>query len=403
MPSLPNGLGLFAASVFFLCAALCVAPDGGIRVAHGDEPAGRLAPIPATSRADDRIDPMRPVRLSASERERLFEQAARDAEPLERQALQLRRLADLLRPSVVHIDAAKRLSRPRGGRTTESEAGSGVIAEIGGRMVVITNRHVVQGAELEAVTIRLEDGREMRPRRSWSDAGTDLAVLELAADDLEPARLAGVDAVRTGDTVLAIGSPFGLAHSVTLGIVSAKGRRDLELGEGAVRFQDFIQTDAAINPGNSGGPLVNLRGEVVGLNTAIASNSGGSEGIGFAIPISMVLFVAEQLVEHGTVTRAYLGVALDREFTQPEAHQLGMVRPVGARVESVTAGAPAAKAGIRTNDVILEFDGAAIADDDHLMAVVGMTRVDRTVPVVIFRDRERVEIEVPVARRTDFE
>ena len=142
---------------------------------------------------------------------------------------------------------------------------------------------------------------------------------------------------------------------------------------------------------------------MVGLNTAIASNSGGSEGIGFAIPISMVLFVAEQLVEHGTVTRAYLGVALDREFTQPEAHQLGMVRPVGARVESVTAGAPAAKAGIRTNDVILEFDGSAIEDDDHLMAVVGMTRVDRTVPVVIFRDRERVEIEVPVARRTDFE
>jgi len=262
---------------------------------------------------------------------------------------------------------------------------------------------VMEGAELEAIAIRLDDGRELRPRRSWSDAGTDLAVLELAGDDLLPARLAAGDTVRIGDTVLAIGSPFGLAHSVTLGIVSAKGRRDLEIGAGAVRFQDFIQTDAAINPGNSGGPLVNLRGEVVGLNTAIASNSGGSEGIGFAIPISMVLFVAEQLVEHGTVTRAYLGVALDRDFTPDEAGRLGMVRPVGARVEGVTAEAPAARAGIRPNDVILEFDGTSIEDDDHLMTVVGTTAVDRTVRVVVFRDRARIEIEVPVARRTDFE
>jgi serine protease Do len=371
--------------------------------AHGQESTTRLAPIEATRRPDERIDPMRPARLTAAERDRLFEQAARDAEPLERQAMQLRRLADLLRPSVVHLDATKRLTRPRGGRTTESEAGSGVIATIKDRTVVITNRHVIDGAELEAIAIRLDDGRELRPRRSWSDAGTDLAILELVADDLEPARLARGDTLRIGDTVLAIGSPFGLAHSVTLGIVSAKGRRDLELGAGAVRFQDFIQTDAAINPGNSGGPLVNLRGEVVGVNTAIASNSGGSEGIGFAIPITMVRFVAEQLVEHGTVTRAYLGVALDRDFTQPEAHRLGMVRPVGARVEGVTSGGPAAKADIRPEDVILEFNGTPVEDDDHLMNVVGMTAVDQTVKILIFRDRERLELEIPVARRSDFE
>jgi serine protease Do len=185
--------------------------------------------------------------------------------------------------------------------------------------------------------------------------------------------------------------------------VSAKGRRDLELGQGTVRFQDFIQTDAAINPGNSGGPLLNMRGEVVGLNTCIASNSGGSEGIGFAIPIAMVMFVTEQLVEHGTVARAYLGVALDRDFTPREADRLGMLRPVGARVEAVTVNAPAANAGVRPDDVILEFDGRPIEDDDHLMSVVGMTSVDRTAKVVIFRDRERIELEIPVARRTDFE
>ncbi len=376
-----------------------------IGVARADDPGrARLAPIEATQREEGRIDPMRPVRLTAEERERLYEQAAQDAEPLERQARQLRRLSDLLRPTVVHIDATKRLPRPRGARTTEDEAGSGVITEVAGRTVVITNRHVVEGAELDDVVIRLDDGRELMPRRSWSDAGTDIAVLELVADDLQTARIADDDeGVRIGDMVLAIGSPFGLAHSVTLGIVSAKGRRDLELGEGAVRFQDFIQTDAAINPGNSGGPLVNLRGEVVGLNTAIASNSGGSEGIGFAIPASMVMFVARQLVENGAVDRAFLGVGLDKDFTQPEAHRLGLVRPVGARVESVTGGAPAAAAGIRPNDVILEFDGRPIEDDDHLMNVVGMTAVDRTVPVVIFRDRERVELQIPVARRTDFE
>jgi len=386
---------------------ICLCFAFALIVVHGplqaQDSSSRLTPIEATSGPDDRVDPMRPARLTAAERERLFDQAAREAAPLERQAMQLRRLSDLLRPSVVHIDATKRLPRPRGGRTTESEAGSGVIAEVQGRIVVITNRHVIDGAELEAIAIRLDDGRELRPRRSWSDVGTDLAVLELVADNLEPARLARGDTLKIGDTVLAIGSPFGLSHSVTLGIVSAKGRRDLELGAGAVRFQDFIQTDAAINPGNSGGPLVNLRGEVVGVNTAIASNSGGSEGIGFAIPVTIVRFVAEQLVENGTVTRAYLGVALDREFTQPEAHRLGMVRPVGARVESVTAGGPAAKADIRFNDVILEFDGTAIDDDDHLMTVVGMTTVDQSVKVVIFRDRERMDIEVPVARRSDFE
>ncbi len=370
--------------------------------AIAEEPV-RLAPVEATRRREERVDPMRPVRLTAEERNRLYEQAARDAEPLERQALQLRRLASLLRPAVVHIDATKRLARPRGGRTTEDEAGSGVIIEFDGRTLVLTNRHVVEGAELDAIAIRLDDGRELAPRRSWSDAGTDIAVMELDGDELPTARVAKDDSIQIGDTVLAIGSPFGLAQSVTLGIVSAKGRRDLEIGDGVVRFQDFIQTDAAINPGNSGGPLVNLRGEIVGLNTAIASNSGGSEGIGFAIPISMVMFVTKQLVEQGTVARAYLGVALDRDFTAREADRLGMVRPVGARVEGVTAAAPAAKAGIRPDDVILEFDGRPIEDDDHLMSVVGMTGVDRTVTVVIFRDRERLELEIPVARRTDFE
>jgi len=385
------------------CAALVAAVvilAGGL--ARADEPA--LAPVDsAATRPVERVDPMRQVRLSAAERERLYEQAARDAEILESQGRQLRRLTDLLRPAVVHIDASKPLTRPRNGKLTEAEAGSGVIAQVSGITVVITNRHVVNRSTLENIAIRLDDGRELMPTRLWADAGTDIAVLQIEADDLQPARLADGDTVRIGDTVLAIGSPFGLSHSVTLGIVSAKGRRDLDLGEGNVKFQDFIQTDAAINPGNSGGPLVNLRGEVVGLNTAIASNSGGSEGIGFAIPIPMVMFVARQLVEHGTVPRAYLGVALDKKFDQQEADRLGMLRPVGARVETITTGAPADLAGIRPDDVILEYDGRPVEDDDHLMSMVGMTPLDSTVDLAVFRGRQRVAVRLKVASRSDFE
>jgi len=385
-------------------AALLPALIAGIPAAvrGEEEPAARLAPIEA-GLPGRRVDPMQAERLSPSERERLYAQAARDAEHLEQQGRQLRRLARLLRPTVVHITAAKPATRPRSGKVAENDNGSGVITEIAGRTVVLTNRHVIARAGLDDIAIRLEDGRELRPRRLWSDAGTDLAVMEIEGEDLQPARLADPDSLQIGDTVLAIGSPFGLAHSITLGIVSAKGRRDLQLGAGTVRFQDFIQTDAAINPGNSGGPLVNLRGEVVGLNTAIASNSGGNEGIAFAIPIGMVSFVARQLVERGSVDRGYLGVALDREFTQSEAHRLGMVRPVGARIEAVTAGAPAALAGIRPDDVVLEFDGRAVEDDDHLTSLVSMTPVASTVDIVVFRRGERMPIRLTVASRGEFE
>jgi serine protease Do len=369
----------------------------GVAVAE-EPPLSRIAPL-----SGQRVDPMRPTRLSVDEREQLYKQVQRDAEILERQSTQLRRLTQLVRPTVVHIDTRKPALRPKNGKASEDEAGSGVISDIAGRMVVITNRHVVNRAELDNITIRLDDARELKPLRLWSDAATDVAVLEIEADDLETARLATDDPVQIGDAVLAVGSPFGLSHSVTLGIVSALGRRDLELGEEGVRFQDFIQTDAAINPGNSGGPLVNLRGEVVGLNTAIASNSGGSEGIGFAIPIRMVMFVARQLVETGVVSRAYLGVKLDNAFTQRAAQKLGMVRAVGAHVKEVTKGSPADAAGIRVDDVIVEFDGIPVEDDDHLVSLVSMTPTNSTVTLVVFREQGRLTLEMPVASRAQFE
>ena len=382
----------FLATMVALGVAVC-----GVAVAE-EPPLSRIAPL-----SGQRVDPMRPTRLSVDEREQLYKQVQRDAEILERQSTQLRRLTQLVRPTVVHIDTRKPALRPKNGKASEDEAGSGVISDIAGRMVVITNRHVVNRAELDNITIRLDDARELKPLRLWSDAATDIAVLEIEADDLETARLATDDPVQIGDAVLAVGSPFGLSHSVTLGIVSALGRRDLELGEESVRFQDFIQTDAAINPGNSGGPLVNLRGEVVGLNTAIASNSGGSEGIGFAIPIRMVMFVARQLVETGVVSRAYLGVKLDNAFTQRSAQKLGMVRAVGAHVKEVTKGSPADAAGIRVDDVVVEFDGIPVEDDDHLVSLVSMTPTNSTVTLVVFREQGRLTLEMPVASRAQFE
>ena len=380
--------------VFLLATVLIVAGRAGAE----EPPLSRIAPASGL-----KVDPLRPARLSVDEREQLYKQVQRDAEALERQGTQLRRLTQLVRPTVVHIDTRKPALRPKNGKASEEEAGSGVITDIAGQTVVITNRHVINRADLDNITIRLDDARELKPRRLWSDAATDIAVLAIEGDDLEAARLAEHDPVQIGDTVLAVGSPFGLSHSVTLGIVSALGRRDLELGNEGVQFQDFIQTDAAINPGNSGGPLVNLRGEVVGLNTAIASNSGGSEGIGFAIPIRMAMFVARQLVETGTVARAYLGVKLHGVFTQRAAQRLGLVRPVGAHVKEVTKGSPADAAGIRPDDVIVEFNGTRVEDDDHLLSLVSMTPTGSSVTLVVFREQGQITLEMPVASRAQFE
>lgn len=349
------------------------------------------------------IDPFADRGLTDSERDRLYAEVALEADELERRSRLLRKVTALVTPTVVHIDTKKPSSADSDGEASEDESGSGVITSVAGQTVVLTNRHVIHGAGLDDIRIRLDDGREYRPTRVWTDPATDIGVMALPANRLQTARVAADDRLEIGDSVLAVGSPFGLAHSVTLGIVSAKGRRDLDLGEGNVRFQDFIQTDAAINPGNSGGPLVNLRGEVVGLNTAIASNSGGSEGIGFAIPVSMVMFVAEQLVENGTVSRAYLGVTLDRRFSQRTADRLGLVRPMGARVSSVTRGGPAETAGIRIDDVILEYDNTPVDDDDHLVSLVSVTPAGRTVALRVYRGRSSQTVAVPVGSRDAFE
>ncbi len=330
-------------------------------------------------------------------RDQLYQQLYRDVEALERHGNVLKTVVKLVGPTVVHIEA----QRTEGGRVygrerRVEEAGSGVLIDLGGKTYVLTNRHVIRDAAMKDVNISLADGRVLHPEKVWADRDTDVAVMNVDAPNLVPARIGDSTKVEIGDFVLAVGSPFGLSQSVTYGIISAKGRRDLELGEGTVRYQDFLQTDAAINPGNSGGPLISLRGEVIGINTAIASNSGGNEGIGFSIPIAMAVGVAKQLITNGAVVRAFLGVTLDSKFSADLAEKLGLPRRTGAHVIRVTPGSPAEKAQLQVGDVILNFKGVPIDDDSHLVNVISLTEVGSEVPVVVFRRGQVLSVRTTV-------
>jgi len=340
-----------------------------------------------------------------------LQQRSRDYDALAKQVAQIDQFAGVLKqvvkvskPSVVHIEAEKAdpASKHYSHHSIE-EAGSGTILQLDDKFYVLTNRHVIRDATVDNIHIKLSDGRQIQPTTVWSDPGTDVAIMAVNAPSLEPARLGDSDKLDIGDFVLAVGSPFGLSHSVTFGIISAKGRRDLELGDEKVEFQDFLQTDAAINPGNSGGPLLNIKGEVIGMNTAIASNSGGSEGIGFTIPINMAMSIARQLVDHGSVVRAFLGVTLDPKFTQAVAERLGLPQPTGSHVTAVAAGSPADAAKLQIDDVVLQFNGVRIEGDAHLVDLVSLTDVGRVVPLVVFRDKKSITLSVKVGDRSKFE
>jgi serine protease Do len=358
------------------------------------QPAG-TGPAPA---ALERLGPVSPEKR-AELRRLLDEHAA----VLQSQAIVLKTVAKLIGPTVVHLEA----DTPRRGAQAylerrKEEAGSGVIIQWKGKFYALTNRHVIQGAAADAIRINLADGRQIHPLRILEDIETDVAVLPLDAPKLVAAPLGNSDRLEIGDFVLAVGSPFGLSHSVTFGIISAKGRRDLHLDDAGLRFQDFLQTDAAINPGNSGGPLCNLRGEVIGINTAIATNFGRNEGVGFAIPINMFMAVARQLMETGQVVRAFLGVTLDARFGAALAAEIGLPGLMGARVTALTPGSPAEAARLQPGDVILEIDGSKVEDDLHLINLVGLLAVGKTVPLVIFRDGKTISTTVQVSDRSKF-
>src|SRR5688572_23376006 len=257
-------------------------------------------------------------------------------------------------------------------------AGSGVIVDAKSGYI-ITNAHVIENAD--EITVTLLDDRQLKAKIVGRDKPSDVAVLKVDAKNLVEMPLADSSKAEVGDFVLAIGNPFALSHSVTSGIISALGRSD----NNPESYQDFIQTDAPINPGNSGGALVNLQGQLVGINTAIFSGSGGNIGIGFAIPSNMVRAVMAQLVQYGEVKRGMLGVRLSNEFTPSIAENLGLENARGALISEVTSGSPADKAGLKALDVITSINGREVANAGELRNAIGLLRIGEKVELSLIR------------------
>ena len=266
--------------------------------------------------------------------------------------------------------------------------GSGFILSADG--YIVTNNHVVEDAT--GIQVKLADGRELAAKVVGRDPKTDLALLKVEATGLPVVPVGDSNALQVGEPVMAIGNPFGLEQTVTTGIVSATGR---VIGSGP--YDNFIQTDASINPGNSGGPLINARGEVIGINTAIFSQRGGSVGIGFAVPSSLAKSVITQLVEHGKVERGWLGVSV-QPLTKELAKGFKRNDAAGALVASVVAGSPAERAGVKPGDIIVEFAGKKVAKSGDLPSLVAEARVGNDVPVVVVREGKEVRLTARIAR-----
>lgn len=301
-------------------------------------------------------------------------------------------------PAVVAVDAIKPPpTDPTAKGKPVEESGSGVMIRLPGvtGVVVVTNHHVVGGAEPSRIYVTLSDGRIVQPARTWADPESDVALLNIADDSLPTAELGDSDRVRRGQWVLAFGSPFGLNQTVTHGIISATDRGQINLGS-TIRIKEFLQTDAAINPGSSGGPLVDLDGRVIGINTAIASKSGDSSGVSFSIPANLVKRVAGQLIERGQVTRGYLGVQLASTLEPAEAVRLGLNRVCGGYVELVHPGSPAEIAGLRPGDVILKLEDVAIRDENHLINLASSLPPGHKVTLEVWRDRRTHRVVVTI-------
>lgn len=273
--------------------------------------------------------------------------------------------------------------------------GSGVIvdAENG---YILTNNHVVKDAD--TITVGLKDGRQLKAKLVGTDPDADVAVLQIPSEHLTALPLANSDQLRVGDFVVAVGNPFGLGHSVTSGIVSALGRSGL----GIEQYEDFIQTDAAINPGNSGGALVNLRGELVGINTAIVGPAGGNVGIGFAIPINLARNLMAQLVAHGEVRRGLL--AVDGDSLNPDlAQALGTEQQTGMVITDVVPGSSAARAGLAAYDIVVAVNGRPVRSKQDLFNQVGLQNPGATVRLDILRKGKRQQLAVPLESESRFE
>jgi serine protease Do len=294
-------------------------------------------------------------------------------------------------------DLPRRYETPKGRK--DRSLGSGVIVEANG--TIITNNHVVSQAD--EIRVLLSDKREFKAKLLGTDPKADLAVLKIDAESLQTIPWADSDRLEVGEYVLAVGNPFGLNQTVTMGIVSAVGRASMGIAE----YEDFIQTDAAINPGNSGGALVNTSGQLVGINTAIFSQTGGSMGIGFAVPSNMARSIMEQLIHGGRVIRGWLGVSI-QELTPELASQFGIAEAKGVLISDVLDASPAKRAGLERGDVIVEYDGKPVDTPTQLRNAVAKTVVGKRATLKVIRDRRAKTVPVmvgeqpkPVARAHD--
>jgi serine protease Do len=310
-------------------------------------------------------------------------------------------IASRIAPAVVSVEAikpSKATSNSTGRNRAIEESGSGVILRLEGRpgFFVLTNNHVIAQARNEQITVHLADGRIFRPTQAWADPESDIALLSLdSTADLPTAPLGNSDNAKVGRWVLAIGSPFGLNQSVSHGIISARDRGQVSLGN-TIRIKEFLQTDAAINPGSSGGPLVDMSGEVIGINTAIASHNGSNSGVAFSIPINLVKRIVTQLLTQGTVQRGYLGMQLAATFEPGEAFKLGLDRVQGALVEKIYPETPAASAGLKPSDVILQVETVAIRSENQLINLISGLPIGQRVRLQVWRQRQLVTLEAMV-------
>lgn len=336
--------------------------------------------------------------------------AVKEAPPVaeERRVLSYADAAKRAVPSVVHVFTSQEIRSPRHplandpfwyhffgdrGMTTQRRSGLGSGVVVSEEGYILTNFHVVEAAD--EIEVASNDGRKFKARVVGTDPESDLAVLRVSAETPLPAiTFATPDSLRVGDVVLAIGNPFGVGQTVTSGIVSALGRTHL----GINTFENFIQTDAAINPGNSGGALIDSNGNLVGINTAIYSQSGGSMGIGFAIPVSLARNVMEQIIKTGGVIRGWIGVEV-QEITPELAESFGMPSMDGALIAGVMRGSPADKAGIRPGDVLLAIDGRKVKDAENLLELIAALQPGQTSRFSVRRDGREVEVQTLVGKR----
>lgn len=269
-------------------------------------------------------------------------------------------------------------------------AGSGVIVDAD-QGYIVTNHHVIENAN--RISVKLKDGRQFTAKLIGSDAATDIALLQVKAKRLTALPIGNSDQLQVGDFVIAIGNPFGLGQTVTSGIVSALGRS----GRSRDKFENFIQTDASINPGNSGGALINTKGELIGINTAIIAPSGGNVGIGFAVPVNMVQAVTAQLKKHGEVRRGRIGVSI-QDVTPDIAKALNLPVETGALISQVEKDSPAERAGLKAGDAVIELDGAPLLSSNQLRNKIGLREQGSEVGLTVIRDGERKQITVTVGK-----